>query len=436
MANPHVVVMSTRPLSCVFGKTPCYRRCCRTYEDNVTQPTSGRFVAHRLSMMGDFFRSEAAGGVLLIGAAVLAMIWSNSAWAPAYEAFLTAPLGFTLGPVVVSAHLDHFVNDALMALFFLLVGLEIRREMTEGALASPARIAAPGIAALGGMVVPAAIFAALNWGDSEAIHGWAVPVATDIAFSLAVLRVLGKRVPGSLRLFLTALAIIDDLLAILVIAIFYTAGLSAAALVGAVALWLAMVLLNRSGVRVLWPYLVGGIGLWALVAFSGVHATLAGVALAFAVPAKPAKGRTESAATRLEHGLTGIVGFVVLPLFGLANAGLRLDALPAHALTDTLVWGIIGGLFIGKQVGVFGMTYLSAKLGLIRLPGGLSTRQLYGASVLCGIGFTMSLFIGDLAFRGHPRHADVKLAVFAASILSAVVGLAVLWGARRKPAVG
>ncbi len=384
-------------------------------------------------MMAAFFRSEAAGGVLLIGAAVVALLWSNSAWAPGYEAFLAAPVGFTLGPVVVAAHLDHFVNDALMALFFLLVGLEIRREMTEGALASPARIAAPGIAALGGMVVPAGIFAALNWGDAEAIHGWAVPVATDIAFSLAVLRVLGKRVPGSLRLFLTALAIIDDLGAILVIAIFYTAGLSVAALAGAVALWLAMALLNRAGVRALWPYLVGGVGLWALVAFSGVHATLAGVALAFAVPAKPAVGQTESAAARLEHGLTGMVGFVVLPLFGLANAGLRLDTLPAHALTDPLVWGIIGGLFIGKQVGVFGTTYLASKVGLIRLPGELSTRQLYGASVLCGIGFTMSLFIGDLAFRGHPRHADVKLAVFAGSIISALVGLAILWGARRRP---
>jgi len=396
----------------------------------------GRFVAHRLGMMAAFFRSEAIGGVLLIGSAAAALIWSNSAWSPAYNSFLAAPIGFTLGPVVVTAHLDRFVNDALMALFFLMVGLEIRREMTSGALASPARIAAPGVAALGGMVVPAGIFAALNWGDGEAIHGWAVPVATDIAFSLAVLRVLGKRVPGSLRLFLTALAIIDDLGAILVIALFYTAGLSAAALTCAVALWVALVVANRAGVRMLWPYLVGGLSLWALVAFSGVHATLAGVALAFAVPATPADGQTESAAARLEHGLTGIVGFVVLPLFGLANAGLRLDTLPAHALTDALVWGIVGGLFVGKQVGVFGTTYLAAKTGLIRLPGELSTRQLYGGSVLCGIGFTMSLFIGDLAFRGYPRHADVKLAVFAGSLLSAFAGLAVLWNARRKPNLG
>jgi len=380
-----------------------------------------------------FVRGESVGGVLLIAAAAVALIWSNSAWAPEYEAFIAAPFGVTLGPFRIGARLDHVVNDALMSLFFLLVGLEIRREMTSGALAGPARIAAPGVAALGGMVVPAGIFVALNWHDAEALRGWAVPMATDIGFSLAVLRMLGKRVPGSLRLFLTATAIIDDLGAIVVIALFYTAGLSVVAFVAALGVWAGLALLNRLGVRDVWPYLAGGAVLWALVAFSGVHATLAGVALAFVVPATPRAGEAASAASRLEHGLAGIVGFVVLPLFGLANAGLRLDTVPAHALADMLVWGIVLGLFAGKQIGVFATTYLAAKAGLIRLPGELSTRQLYGASVLCGIGFTISLFIGDLAFHGLPRHADAKLAVFAGSLLSAVVGLGVLWGGRRRP---
>ncbi len=390
-------------------------------------------IARRLARMAGFFGTETSGGVLLIGAAVVAVIWSNSAWAPSYQAFLAAPVGIAIGPFARSVHLDHFVNDGLMALFFLLVGLEIRREMTHGALASVARMAAPGVAALGGMVVPAAIYAALNWHDAEAIHGWAVPVATDIAFSLAVLRVLGRRVPASLRLFLTALAIIDDLGAILVIAMFYAAGLSGPALTGAVLLWLGLMALNRGGVRVLAPYLFGGLALWALVAASGIHATLAGVALAFVIPTAPAPGRTRSAASRLERGLAGLVGYVVLPLFGLANAGLPLNALPVGLLTDPLVWGIVAGLFLGKQIGVFGVTYLAARAGLIRLPGSLSTRHLYGASVLCGIGFTMSLFIADLAFRGHPRLADVKLAVFAASLICAAGGLAVLWRAPRQP---
>jgi NhaA family Na+:H+ antiporter len=376
-----------------------------------------------------FLRSEAAGGVALIAAAVVALIWSN-VLPSSYHLVIEEPL---LAGVHASS-IHYIVNDAFMVLFFLLVGLEIRREMMSGQLSSLQRMAAPALAALGGMVVPALFLVALNWGDGTALRGWAVPVATDIAFSLAVLRVLGGRVPAGLKVFLTALAIIDDIGAIVVIAIFYTHHLDIIMGVAALAVCVALVAANRLGVRTLWPYLVGGVVLWALVASSGVHATLAGVALAFLIPATPEAPHGESAAIRLEHALAGIVAWVVLPLFGLANAGLRLDTLPSSLLSDSLVLGVAGGLFLGKQVGVFGVTRLACALKIVRLPAGLTWTHIYGASLLCGIGFTMSLFIAELAFEGYPRHEEVKLAVFAGSLLSAVAALAVLWGAPAKVA--
>ena len=294
------------------------------------------------------------------------------------------------------------VNDGLMSLFFLLAGLEIRREMTCGRLATLRGAAAPGIAALGGMVVPALIYLAATRGDAAAARGWAVPVATDIAFSLAVLRVLGRRASPSLRVFLTALAILDDLGAILVIALFYTAGLSAPALAGAAALWLAMWGMTRARVRVLWPYLLGGAVLWLLVRASGVHATLAGVALAFVVPGRPARAGAASAADRLEHRLAPWVAYGVLPIFGLANAGLDLRGMHAAVLLSPGPLGVLLGLCLGKQAGVFGATLLGRRLGVLTLPPAMGVGELYGAAVLCGIGFTMSLFIGDLAFRATP----------------------------------
>ena len=384
------------------------------------------FITHaarrRVAALTAFLRSESAGGLVLIVSALVALGWANSAAAPAYRTLLQYPLG--MGGLARPVHI--WVNDGLMALFFLLVGLELRREITEGELASPARLAAPGLAALGGMAVPAAITVALNWGDSTALRGWAVPVATDIAFALAVLSVLGSRVPLALKVFLTALAIIDDLGAIVVIAVFYTQGLDLAALSLAVVVWLGLLGLNRAGVRRLWPFMLGGAVLWALVFRSGVHATLAGVALAFVVPMRAKPGEDQAPAERLEQKLGLWVAYLILPLFGLVNAGLAFDTLPPGAMWDRLALGTALGLFVGKQVGVFGAVLLAARLGLARLPEGVTRTQLYGGAVLCGIGFTMSLFIGDLAFRQTPRGDEVKLAVFVGSLASAAVGLVIL----------
>ena len=378
-------------------------------------------MAPRFATLLEFFRTEAAGGAALIVTAIVALLWSNLA-PQSYVASRDFRLGFgALAPSVLEC-----VNDGLMVLFFLLVGLEIRREMREGQLATLPQLAAPTVAALGGMVVPAIILAALNWNDPAALRGWAVPIATDIAFSLAVLRVLGRRVPAGLKVFLTALAIIDDLGAIVVIALFYTHDLALAPAGAAVVVWLVMLALNRSGVRMLWPYLVGGFVLWACVAASGVHATLAGVALAFVVPMAEVTAGDASPARRLEHALTNVVAWLVLPLFGLANAGLSFVALPSGLLHNPLVLGVAGGLFIGKQLGVFGATCLACLTGLVRLPANLTWVQVYGASILCGVGFTMSLFIADLSFHGQTSQDEVKLAVFVGSVLSALVALLVL----------
>ncbi len=360
-----------------------------------------------------FLRSEAAGGVFLILASAAALIWSNSPYAAGYVRLVAAPLGLGL-----SVH--DAVNDGLMSLFFLLAGLEIRREMTEGHLASLPAMAAPGIAALGGMLAPAAIYLALNHANAAAMRGWAVPVATDIAFSLAVLRVLGGSVGSAPIVFLTALAILDDLGAILVIALFYTQDVHWPLLGAAAALWVGLWALNRARVRRLWPYLLGGAALWALVFHSGVHATLAGVALAFAVPS------AGGAAERLERWLCNVVAYAILPVFGLVNAGLDLSAIHPGILLTGAPLGVLLGLCLGKQAGVFGATMLGRACGVLRLPEGMSVRQLYGVSLLCGIGFTMSLFIGDLAFGGGALHAGTKLAVLCASVASAGAGVAVV----------
>jgi len=386
-----------------------------------------RAARRRLAVLRGFLRSESAGGLVLIVSALVALAWANSGGAPAYHALLQ----HRLGPAALSEPVHVWINDALMALFFLLVGLELRREVTEGELASPAQLAAPGLGALGGMLAPALIVVALNWEDATALRGWAVPVATDIAFALAVLSVLGSRVPVALKVFLTALAIIDDLGAIVVIAVFYTKGLDLAALGGAALIWLGLLGLNRAGVRRLWPYMLGGVVLWALVFRSGVHATLAGVALAFVVPMRARLNEEQAPAERLERRLGLWVAYGVLPLFGLANAGLGFDTLPPGVWSDRLAIGVALGLFVGKQVGVFGAVLLAARLGLARLPAGVTRLQLYGGAVLCGIGFTMSLFIGDLAFRQGPRGDEVKLAVFVGSLASAALGLLILLLASR-----
>jgi NhaA family Na+:H+ antiporter len=389
-------------------------------------------LAPRLAPLREFVSSGSAGGAMLIMSAMVAIIWANAperaAGGDAYAALL-----HWIPPLPLRLQFHVWVNDALMVVFFLMVGLELRREITIGELASLDRLATPAIAALGGMVAPALIFLAFNHGNATALRGWAVPVATDIAFALAVARLLGAGVPMALKVFLTALAIIDDLGAILVIAVFYTAGLDYFALGSAALVWLVLFGLNCAGVRQLWPYLVGGLVLWALVFRSGIHATIAGVALAFVVPMSARSGEANSPAARLEHALSPWVAFAVLPIFGLANAGLRFADLPAGAWTDPLTLGIALGLLLGKQLGVFGAVVAATRLGIARMPAGVTLPQLYGAAILCGIGFTMSLFIGELAFRESPRGDEMKLAVFAGSLVAALLGLIVLAVFRHRP---
>jgi len=383
-------------------------------------------VTGRVGELLSFIRSGAAGGFVLILCAAAALAWSNSPEADSYARLLSLRLPIGTGSLVFDLNVHAWVNDGLMALFFLMVGLEIRRETTQGQLASRQGFAAPAIAALGGMVVPAAIYAGFNYADPTALRGWAVPVATDIAFALAALSVVGRRVPMALRVFLTALAIIDDLGAIIVIALFYTAGLNGTALLLAAVVLLALFGLNRMGVRALAPYLIGGVVLWCCTYRSGVHATLSGVALAFVIPMRRRGDEAVGPAIRLEHALQGWVAYLVLPLFGLANGGLPLNTVGIGVLTDPVALGVGLGLLVGKQAGVFGATWLAIRAGWARLPPGLTARTLYGGSVLCGIGFTMSLFIGDLAFPGQVRDSEVKLAVFAASALCAVAGVLIL----------
>ncbi len=317
-----------------------------------------------------------------------------------------------------------------MAVFFLLVGLEIKREMLDGQLSTWARRALPGIAAIGGMLVPAAIYVAFNAGNPATLRGWAIPAATDIAFALGVLSLLGPRVPVSLKLFLTALAILDDLGAVAIIAVFYTADLTAG-MIGLAALTLALLAgLNRFGVVRLWPYLLLGIALWYFVLRSGIHATIAGVALALAIPVRPSPGHPEAADSplhRLEHGLQPWVAFCIVPIFGFANAGVSFAGLDAATLFGPVPLGIAFGLFLGKQLGVFAFAWATIRTGLADLPANATWAQLYGVALLCGIGFTMSLFIGLLAFPASPELADAtKVGVLAGSLAAAIGGALLL----------
>jgi Na+:H+ antiporter, NhaA family len=376
----------------------------------------------RLVALMAFLRTESAGGLALVAAATIALAWSNSAQADLYFRLMDLPIGVSIGPGALIMPLDRWVNDGLMALFFLTVGLEIRREMTEGQLATLRKVAAPGFAALGGMIVPALIYAGFNWHSPATRQGWAIPVATDIAFALAALAILGSRVPVGLKVFLTALAILDDLGAILVIALFYSGELHFPALLGGLGVLAALFGLNRAGVKALSPYVLGGVLLWVCLLYGGVHPTLAGVGLALVVP----MGGGTSPAHQLERGLGGWMAWGVLPLFGLANAGLRLGGITPSDFTTPVMLGIMLGLIVGKQVGVFGAAWLAVRLRLAQLPSDLTLLHLYGCALLCGIGFTMSLFIGDLGFHGMPAHAEVKLAVFLGSLVSAALGLLAL----------
>jgi NhaA family Na+:H+ antiporter len=369
---------------------------------------------------------EAAGGLVLMAGAALGMAIANSSLAAGYNHALHAEVG---GLSVL-----HWINDGLMALFFLLVGLEIKREMLEGELDSWPRRVLPLVAALGGMIAPALIFLAINWQTPETWGGWAIPTATDIAFALGVLSLLRSRIPNSLKVFLTSLAIMDDLGAILIIAIFYGSNLSASALGLAVLAAGALAALNRFGVVRLAPYLMLGAGLWAAMLFSGIHATLAGVVLAMTIPlGPPNKKQTDSPLHRLEDALGPWVAFLVLPVFGLANAGVPLGGLSFDMLLAPLSLGIALGLFLGKQAGIMAAVFLATRAGIARLPARATWSQIYGVAILCGIGFTMSLFIGLLAFAGQERESMTKLAVLAGSLASALTGALVLLRRGRRP---
>jgi NhaA family Na+:H+ antiporter len=374
------------------------------------------------SALRSLLSSEAGSGLVLMAAAVLALIVANSPLSGAYF----GTLGAHLGPLSIL----HWINDGLMALFFLLVGLEIKREFLDGQLSSWPRRILPGIAAAGGMIVPALIYIAINAGEAANLRGWAIPTATDIAFALGVVMLLGPRVPVSLKVFLTALAIIDDLGAVTIIAVLYTDELSGLWLGLTAATLLALWALNRAHVTRLAPYVLLGVLLWFFVLKSGVHASLAGVALALTIPLRPSPGKPDDAESllhRLEHGLQPWVGYLVVPIFGFANAGVRLVGMDAAAAFADIPLGIAAGLFIGKQVGVFASSWLAIRTGIADCPRDASLAQLYGVSVLCGIGFTMSLFIGLLAFPGSPHLQDgVKLGVLAGSLCSALLGEAVI----------
>jgi NhaA family Na+:H+ antiporter len=369
------------------------------------------------STVRDFLRLEAAGGILLFLGALAALLCANSGLAALYAGLLDTPVAVRVGAFEIAKPLLLWINDGLMAVFFLLVGLELKREALEGQLSRPSQIALPAIAAAGGMLVPGLVYAWLNWGDPVTMRGWAIPTATDIAFAVGVLALLGTRVPPALKLFVLTLAILDDLGAILVIALFYTAGLDYLALGVAAAAACALALLNYRGVTATQPYLFVGLVLWAAILKSGVHATLAGVVLAMFIPLRCEA--PEPPLRQMERELHSVVSFGILPLFAFANSGVSLEGVGLSTLLDKAPAGIAAGLFAGKLVGVFGASWLAVRLGLGRLPEGLHWLHLVGAALLCGIGFTMSLFIASLAFQGE----SAQLAV--ASRLGILLGSAV-----------
>jgi Na+:H+ antiporter, NhaA family len=372
----------------------------------------------------DSAKSDLTGGVVLCVATIAALIVANSPLGPHYSALLETQGEIRIGSIGLSKSLEHWINDGLMAIFFLLIGLEIKREAVEGALASIKQAALPIIAAIGGFVAPAAIYAAVNWGHAEALRGWAIPAATDIAFALGVCAMLGRAVPASLKTFLLALAIIDDLMAIVVIAIFYTAELSVTALALAGVGVAALVALNACDVRKPSLYLLAGVFTWVCVLKSGVHATLAGVAVGLAMPLTRHDGHSLLEDT--EHALKPWVSLVIVPIFAFANAGVSMAGLTLAKLAAPIPLGIVAGLVIGKQVGVFSASFLAIRLGIAAPPAGATMAKLYGIAVLTGIGFTMSLFIGTLAFDDETVLTQVRLGVLAGSLLSGVAAVMLL----------
>lgn len=399
-----------------------------TAREDMTGDAAAEPVRKIRRALTEFVRLESAGGILLVVAAVLALICANSPLIRIYEWILQLPVTVAIGQFGLSKPLLLWINDGLMAVFFLLVGLEIKREALEGELSSRDQILLPAVAALFGLALPAVLYVWINHGNGDALNGWAIPTATDIAFALGVLALLGSRVPLALKVFLTAIAIIDDIAAILIIAVFYSNDLSLFALVMALIGLGVMVVLNRRGVTRIAPYALPGVLMWVFMVKSGVHATLAGVLMALCIPLRAVDSHGHSPARHLEHTLHPWVAFGILPLFAFANAGVPFEGLSVRDLLAPVPLGIMIGLFVGKQVGVFLATWLTVTLGLAKRPAGTTWLQIYGASVLCGIGFTMSLFIGTLAFEHGEFNfaAHVRLGVLGGSILSALAGYLIL----------
>ena len=379
-----------------------------------------------LGAVRTFIRHEAFSGILLFAAAILALALDNSAFSWLYDAILETPVTLRIGALALDKPLLLWINDGLMAIFFLLAGLEIKREVLQGQLSSRAQMILPALGALGGIVIPAAIYAAFNASDPVLARGWAIPAATDIAFALGVLALLGRHVPPSLKLFLLALAILDDLGAILIIAFFYTSELSAGPLIMAALAICGLAILNWRGVTRLAPYILLGVVLWASVLKSGIHATLAGVVLAMFIPMRGRSKEDDSPLLHLEHALHPYVAYGIMPIFAFANAGVSLAGVNLETLTRPLPLAIATALFIGKQIGVFGAVWLTIKAGLARRPEGAGWIHIYGLSLLAGIGFTMSLFIGMLSFSDPQHAAGVRIGVMTGSLLSAIVGYGVL----------
>ena len=369
-----------------------------------------------------FFKLEAASGLVLLISAILALIISNSDLSSLYFETLNKYLFIGINNFGLKLSVLHWINDALMAIFFFFVTLEIKREFLQGELSNIKQALLPIIAAVGGMVVPALFYVVINFGDPETINGWAIPSATDIAFSLGVLSLLGKRVPLSLKVFLTALAIIDDLGAILIIALFYSGDLNVMYLSLMLVAFIILLIINKFNIKVFFPYLLIGLLLWDFTHNSGIHATIAGVLLAMTIPHRK-KEKDFSLLIKIEHAISPYVAFGIMPLFAFANAGVSLEGLSLSSLLDKVPLGIVLGLFVGKQLGVFVFSYVSIKLKIAQMPGNSSWYNFYGVGILTGIGFTMSLFVGNLAFVENAQYMDgVKIGVLTGSLLSTLAG--------------
>jgi NhaA family Na+:H+ antiporter len=383
------------------------------------------------STFQDFLKLESASGILLMAAATLAMIVANSPLIVYYNWFLNIPVELRVGDLQIAKPLLLWVNDGLMAVFFFMIGLELKREIMEGELSNSANVLLPAAGALGGILIPVAIFSILNWGDDDAMRGWAIPSATDIAFSLGLLMLLGSRVPIALKVFLVSLAIFDDLAAIVIIAIFYTKELSTQALILSAICLIVLAIMKKRGVTSLSPYIWVGLIMWVSVLKSGVHATLAGVTLAAFIPLTVPNEPGRSPLRELEHDLHTLVAFAILPIFAFVNAGVSFRGVGVSDILHPVPLGIAAGLFIGKQVGIFGFCWLAIKAGIAKLPAGSNWGSLWGVSILCGVGFTMSLFVGSLAFENTSGDIkemfDERLGILLGSFLSGVVGYFVLY---------